>query len=578
MGVRKTRSETHAIYENRATDTTCEMLDPRLRHPSETSIDPRTAQTHATGAAIDRNIAPMLHHARPMTWSSLSLALGLALLAACTKHNPLDCTNGTCTDPAFPFCDVGGEIDHTPLTCIAVACQPSAFAACRGDTALTCNAAGTDYDAIQCDHGCDATFGCRVCDAGQSVCTNGQAQTCDATGKVTASQACPLGCFQDQPRCRDIDPSNGLAPYLDMAASAPDLVLSDGDVILTDKGIKQNGQTKTPLPSFFLNAPQGGTDLRVVIANHVQLTGHVTVLALQPNGLGISPSLAIVANDKITIDGNLDFTGPYLNGFTSSPGAVTFPECRGGTHNNNFSTTHVGAQASGGGGGGHATPGGAGGTVGSKDVQVLYVGGTAGGASGNPTLVPLRGGCSGGADGVDPDAFVSGGGAVQLSSRVAIEINSGGTLNLNGATPPLEGGPTACFGGGAGGGILLEAPAVVLDDSASLLVNGGAGCNLAGFPTPTSLTTQPSHANACISAPGQNIHCTQSGDGAGLDGPATSGGDLPYDPAHPNDTYLAGGGGGGLGFIRINTATGTYTKANTAIESGVLTTGTIGTR
>jgi hypothetical protein len=65
-----------------------------------------------------------------------------------------------------------------------------------------------------------------------------------------------------------------------------------------------------------------------------------------------------------------------------------------------------------------------------------------------------------------------------------------------------------------------------------------------------------------------------------LDGLATSGGDILYtgNTGGGLHFYQSGSGGGGLGFIRINTATGTYTKANTTIESGVLTTGTIGTR
>jgi hypothetical protein len=45
-----------------------------------------------------------------------------------------------------------------------------------------------------------------------------------------------------------------------------------------------------------------------------------------------------------------------------------------------------------------------------------------------------------------------------------------------------------------------------------------------------------------------------------------------------NIGIYAGGGGGGLGRIRINTPTGTYNKANTAIEAGALTTGTLATR
>lgn len=41
---------------------------------------------------------------------------------------------------------------------------------------------------------------------------------------------------------------------------------------------------------------------------------------------------------------------------------------------------------------------------------------------------------------------------------------------------------------------------------------------------------------------------------------------------------VAGGGGGGLGFVRINTATGGYEKHSSAIEAAMVTTGNIATR
>jgi hypothetical protein len=53
--------------------------------------------------------------------------------------------------------------------------------------------------------------------------------------------------------------------------------------------------------------------------------------------------------------------------------------------------------------------------------------------------------------------------------------------------------------------------------------------------------------------------------------------DVPY-TITPNTLMTSGGGGGGLGRIRINTASGAYTKASTAIEAGALSTGILTTR
>ena len=66
------------------------------------------------------------------------------------------------------------------------------------------------------------------------------------------------------------------------------------------------------------------------------------------------------------------------------------------------------------------------------------------------------------------------------------------------------------------------------------------------------------------------------GNGAAAGTPATAGGDAHCcgGPAY----YGPGGGGGGLGRIRINTPDRTYVRANTAIEAGATTTGTLSTR
>jgi hypothetical protein len=134
----------------------------------------------------------------------LVLALGIALsLAACTKRNPRDCSDGICTDSSFPFCDQDGVIAGNPGACVAVSCMPGAFAACDGDQMLSCNAAGTDYDSKQCEHSCDAAAnGCVDC-VDSSQCMN-PAPTCDAS--THACRACQI---DDDCASAVCDPTSG---------------------------------------------------------------------------------------------------------------------------------------------------------------------------------------------------------------------------------------------------------------------------------------------------------------------------------------------------------------------------------
>ncbi|MBS1121430.1 MAG: hypothetical protein H6Q90_3658, partial [Deltaproteobacteria bacterium] len=96
----------------------------------------------------------------------------MVMAAGCTRPNPLSCADGLCSDPGFPFCDEDGSFGDTIQTCIAVDCTPMEFATCRGDLAITCNAAGDDFDLVQCQRGCDAAGGgCRLCDPNETACT-----------------------------------------------------------------------------------------------------------------------------------------------------------------------------------------------------------------------------------------------------------------------------------------------------------------------------------------------------------------------------------------------------------------------
>jgi len=182
---------------------------------------------------------------------------------------------------------------------------------------------------------------------------------------------------------------------------------------------------------------------------------------------------------------------------------------------------------------------------------------------GSDDLQPLVGGCSGGGftnnDG--GNSYVEGsygGGAIQITSRKSITVS--GKLLADGDRGGDDEGQ-ACqdsvFGAGGGGGILLEAPAVVLGPNSRLSAAGGDGfgCN-----------------------PAQST-CALPGTGGTGSAAATNGGDVYFATALGSSAvYYAGSGGGGVGRIRINTPTGSYTQDATAVKNASLTTGSLKTR
>lgn len=105
----------------------------------------------------------------------------VVVLAACTERNPAYCGDGTCIDPARPYCDFDGSIAGSPGTCIAVSCNAGELAICRGDAAITCSASGTNYDTVQCQFGCDpAAAGCKQCTS------NAQCEASEVCDSVTS--------------------------------------------------------------------------------------------------------------------------------------------------------------------------------------------------------------------------------------------------------------------------------------------------------------------------------------------------------------------------------------------------------
>src|SRR4051812_15646941 len=103
-----------------------------------------------------------LYHPHMRRWRCFWL--GLAAVAACTQQNPAAvCSDGTCSDPAFPYCDTTGVITGEPNTCVAVSCTPGTVHSCDAEQALTCSESGDGYELRSCQFGCgnDPTPHCR---------------------------------------------------------------------------------------------------------------------------------------------------------------------------------------------------------------------------------------------------------------------------------------------------------------------------------------------------------------------------------------------------------------------------------
>jgi len=486
-------------------------------------------------------------------------------LLSCTKPNPNNCESGVCSDPALPYCDVSGAISGTPKTCVAVSCTANAFEACDGNSAVVCNASGDNYSSQQCTNGCDPTIGCRVCAAGETVCANGEVQTCDATGAVTSSTKCPLGCFEDQPRCRDIDPSNGLAQYMDMATAGPDLVMSGGQLNVPSGKVGTLSGGPANVAVFTVAATSGGAPMAVIPLHSLMLSGSVQLVS--DTGDDAAPAVVFVVAGKVEINGTLRLA-PGADDTTDypPPGAISAGDCVGAPPKAQLDQD---AYFAGGGGGGGATVGGAGGAQ--------YFPASAGGvAFVHPDLQPLRGGCAGGTGNGGYRGL--GGGALQITSRTEIYVGANAIIDANGLSgisDPGDGTPfTQLYptGGGAGGGVLMEAPVVSLDSGSLIVANGGAGASGDGHVGTSPSGRTPAHGGVCAEPAAL---CTNGGDGGSVDGPGRTAASITY--TTQKELYT-GGGGGAVGIIRINTATATFVQASDVYLSPMPSTGSIKTR
>lgn len=438
-------------------------------------------------------------------FSRLMVLLGVGVLAGCVQQNPAVCdANRECSDSGRPFCDLFGEIGHTPGACIAVHCVPGQFGACELDNdhvAEVCNANGDGYDFVTCANGCDATEGCKTCSPGAESCdADGNVVKCNDMGIEVVEQTCPAGCTQaPSPHCSYLEPRY-LPDICDVPATAASLVFDVG------------GPTLDPS-----NAPicTGGTVVQsadakicVIRATTIQVAAGAT---LRFHSTGPSPAVALVADDLVDIAGVLDVGA---TSYVSGPGGGTFQGGFAGGNDAGGPTSGAGAGGNGGRGGsgcdsaGAATSGGAIATS-PAIVDTLRGGGYAGGGGGGAiTLIACRG-------------------TVRVSGTIT-SSGGGGAAGITASHGNAQGGG----GGGAGGTIVMQG--LALDLTGQFYANGGSGGGNSG--------AGQDGATSLLAATGGG-GTLAGGNGAVQGTVAASGG------CNKAVSTVPGGGGGALGFV-----------------------------
>jgi hypothetical protein len=384
------------------------------------------------------------------------------------------------------------------------------------------------------------------CTPSTTTCTDGRYVECSAEGVVTRAIDCSLGCDGSQPKCREIDASNGVSQYLDQARTDPTpmLRLGAGSTIDTDSGVIFDGGANVSVPNIDL----GG--FRVFMVKSLSIEGTTTVSG--------GDSLIFVSAGDISITATLDISA---NGQVSGPGGGA-GTCEGGDATFQTSVGYGG----GGGGGGNGEAGGVG--AGAFEGPGNTPGGAAGAALAAADLVPLRGGCFGGesiASGTTCKSIGGGGGgAVQLTSRTRIVISGNGVIDASGGGGiAARSGQLGCNieprgggGGGSGGSILLEAPLVTLDGAGVVLSTKGGGGSASG--------------NGSIGYAGADGGTTAAPAAGGTSTNGAPGGKGGTDSVPPEEGptgtsgQSGGAGGGAAGRVRFNTADGSWTAANGA--------------
>ncbi|MCL4227524.1 MAG: hypothetical protein KJZ91_23930 [Myxococcales bacterium] len=460
----------------------------------------------------------------------------------------------TSTSPAGAI-DCGTDCSElvTDGTIVTLAAAPTGGSVFHGWSGGGCSGTGTCTTTVTAAVTVTATFD--RCARSTQTCSVGRFTQCDATGDFVSyaipngsasggpvtitmnDYQCPMGCHAAQPRCADIDASNGLNAALDAPQTSPagvDVSLPVNPAIAGNVIIDTSNYNSTSGTTQIVD-PDGS--LLTVPAQVITQTDAPEILVLKVRTFKLlagrnvevrgTRALAIASHFDIYLAGSIDLSpvaGESLNPPSRpGPGHSVRSSCEGqSTGNGAF------------GGGGNAFAGGRGSIAAATGgMPISSVG-----------LSPLEGGGGGGYQN-------NGGGAIQLVSRTRVAMASTSLLNVSGGAGEL----IIFFGwfgtgGGAGGGVLIEAPSTQFTAGAVIAGRGGSGgasdsntVRLAGVEGPVAGTT-----------PAPAVTCTGCGtSGAGGTESASAGNAVLVNP-NP-----IASGGGSVGRCVVRNAAGAVT-------------------
>jgi hypothetical protein len=435
-------------------------------------------------------------------------------VSGCTKHNPgSTCESGTCSDPAFPFCDVDGVVGGEPHECVAVSCTPGSFGVCDGSAALMCDATGNNYVKTPCASGCDSTFGCIACAPSSTACSGQSVVACDASGNISSSEACAFDCVDGPPaHCAHVVPKF-VDDICDSPALAPTLNITSSGTLDTGFDANCNGGVRTQT---------AGPDLCVFHYGQISVGTGIAVALVS------SRAAVLVSDGDFTVAGTIDISGHTIG---SGPGGGYLFSGGDGTTSNGFGC----------GGAGFKTEGGSGGTA------TMDGGAQNGGAMAlDPaSLTSLMGGPqSYGAGGGGAATLISCNGSVKVTGKLV--ANGGGGMGglLLGSTPTPGG------AGGAGGYFVLQGLDVVV--TGEIYANGGAGG--AGQVSAATGRYDGSDGTQSDTVGAQGGQSPNGGGNGGRGGSSAGGPGVGTHPTVSGGT--PGGGGGSVGFFQAYTPAG----------------------
>lgn len=428
-------------------------------------------------------------------------AVALAAVGACTTPNTTKaCSEGSCLNPEFPYCDTEGVISGEPGTCIAVTCTPGEIETCLGDDALTCNATGDGYEHLTCDLGCSAT---------------------------------------PKPHCKYIEPRY-LPEMCDMAASDESLVVNGSTSLDPNLDSNCNGGVVSQAGAAGICVLRY-RQIAITANGQLKLTGKSDTGA--PDTVG--RVVAFVADEQLSIDGSLDISA---DGPVNGPGGGLMVS-GGGAQLVSADLHKAGAGAGGqtaGAPGGSTTTDGDGGIGGlaTADPALLSVlfGGAAANRGGGMGPVTLGGGGGGGGA-----TLVSCKGSISISGV----IDAGGGGGTGGRE--LFGADTPAWGGGAGGYVVLQAKRIEV--TGQVFANGGGGGTGMAADLLPGADGADGLRSATMPAPGssgKNGGGNGGRGGVGIMQPTAGG----KSTAIPTSDASPGGGGGSVGFLQTYTPDG----------------------